>query len=98
MGRKPILPSKVRATSKITYDVVYSDDLGKDVWGEAESAPKKQIRIRNGQSRKQLIMTFCHEVFHILEYEYKIKIPHSLIHELEEPIYRMLKLNGWLKK
>lgn len=98
MARKVVLPSKVRITGKVSYEVIYCDDLGKDTLAECRSAPLKQIALRNNLSNKELIKSFLHEVLHCIEFEYNISIPHKTIHDMEEGIYKILKLNGWLKR
>ena len=98
MRRKPTLPSRVRIKRDITYDIVYSDDLGADTIAECRPEPLRQIAIKNNLSNKELIKSFLHELLHAIEFEHDLKISHSLVHELEEPIYKVLILNGWIKK
>jgi hypothetical protein len=56
----------------------------------------RQIVIRNDLSKRALVETLLHELLHAVEYEYKLPIPHQLIHKLEKPLLRILLLNGWI--
>lgn len=42
-----------------------------------------------GLSAKERFETFVHETLHAVEFEYKIKIPHRLIYDLEAPLARL---------
>jgi hypothetical protein len=70
-----------------SHEDAEKDDLGVCVWDD------KLIWISVRQSREQLICSFIHEVFHAIEYEYKIKIPHGIIYALEKPIRCFLRDN-----
>ena len=63
-------------------------------YGETD-VEAKTITIRMGLSPKKMRLTLIHEVFHAIEEEYGIAIPHFLIYLLEEPIDKILTLNGW---
>lgn len=53
--------------------------------------PSEQtIYIRLGQTQEERLKTFLHELLHAIEYEYKIVMPHRLIHRLEDPLARFL--------
>lgn len=40
--------------------------------------------------------TFIHEVFHAIEFEWKLPIPHKLIYRLEKIVTQIFKWNGWV--
>ncbi len=52
------------------------------------------IYIKMGQTPAERFKTFAHEVAHSITYEYGIKEDHRVIHQLEEPILRLLVDNG----
>ena len=92
------IPTKVRITSKITYEVVWTDLIGNDpkTLGECRM-DSRQILLKNGQSKTEAEKTFLHECLHAVEFESGISIPHNTVEVLEKGLYRVLKLNGWLK-
>lgn len=91
------LPSKVRIKPKVSYQVVWSDCVAgnTEIRGLCEQG-KRQITILTGMSPQLTTETFIHEVFHALEFEYEIEIPHKSIHLLEGAVLKLLKLNKWL--
>jgi|GEM_PF-2937288 len=66
---------------------------GDDTAGQCDG-DQKEILIDSGQSKREKAKTLIHEILHAFEYEYNIKIPHKLIYQLEEPIYRFL-VDNW---
>ena len=46
----------------------------------------KKIVIRLGQSKRDVLTTFIHEVLHAFEYEYGFPMEHKLVYELENAI------------
>jgi hypothetical protein len=40
--------------------------------------------------------TLIHEVIHAIEFEWNQPIPHKITYTLEEGIWKILKLNGWI--
>jgi len=51
------------------------------------------IFIKLGQGRSETLSTFVHELFHLLEFEYDIEIPHKLITKLEVPVRDLILEN-----
>lgn len=51
---------------------------------------EQAIYIKMGQSPEERLKTFLHELLHVFEWEYKLEIPHKLIHGLEDPFARFL--------
>lgn len=94
------IPARIRITSRDTYEIVYikafkdEDQLG-ECRGETDEEPKQIVLL---ESLKPTIRAkiFIHELIHAICFEYGVKIPHSVIHELEEPIYSILKLNKFI--
>jgi len=63
------------------------DDIG--TLGLCDSG-EKVITIKLGQSRADTLLTFIHELFHCLEFEYHFDINHKTIHKLEKPVAALL--------
>ena len=64
---------------------------GEDPFTSGLCDPSEQtIYIKMGQSPEERLKTFLHELLHIFEAEYKIDIPHRLVHRLEDPFARFL--------
>ena len=55
---------------------------------------EKEIMVDSSLSKREKAKTLIHEILHSFEYEYNIKIPHKLVYQLEEPIYRLL-VDNW---
>lgn len=92
------IPTSIRIKSKIKYEVVWTDLIGGNEKTLAECRyDSKQIVIKNGQSDTDKLKAFIHEVFHAIEFEYRIPIPHKIIYLLEHAIFKIIKLNGWLE-
>lgn len=91
------IPSQVRITSKISYEVVYTDQF-KDPKVVGESRPGfPQIAIQNGLSNTETVKTFIHEVLHAIATENDFTLTENQVLALEDGIYRVLRLNKWLK-
>lgn len=56
-----------------------------EIFGMADD-DNKEILIKRGLGRYETLKTLIHEVLHTFEFEYRLKIEHSLIYRLEEPI------------
>jgi hypothetical protein len=56
----------------------------------------KQICLKKNQSDSEILKTLIHEMFHAMEFEYKIQLPHKAIYGLEDAVYKILKLNKWI--
>lgn len=89
------IPTTIRITSKVKYHVVWADIIGENEDTLAECRyEEKQIIIKTGQSETENWKCFIHEVFHALEFEYRIPIPHKIVYLLEEAVFKLIKLNG----
>lgn len=91
------VPDSVRVTAKIRYRVSWVkrfDDPRQ--YGEIDF-DSKVIFIKSGMSERKTLEAFTHELLHAIEHEYSIPIPHAVVHQLEAPIVRVLKLNKWVK-
>jgi len=94
------LPKKFRVTSKVSYLIAYVQSIdseeGTKTYGYCDPNTK-QIILSMDQSETEMMKTFIHECFHSIEEEYGVKVPHKVVHILEVAIFKVLKLNGWLK-
>ena len=95
-----LIPSHVRITSKVTYEIVWCDEFFKDAkqlgecWFEG-----KQIKINKNQSPTEAYATFLHEVAHALSFETPgLNLTEKQVQKLEKGLFRILKLNGILEK
>ncbi len=93
-------PTRIRITAKVAYDVLWVDGFESDTEDEMVRGvcdhETKQIVLRNGLRPMWILRTFIHEVFHAVEHEYDIAIPHKTIYKLERAFEKVLKLNRWI--
>lgn len=54
---------------------------------------KYTIKIRAGMSRAETFRTMIHEVLHVLEFSWPIKLKHKTVYKLEEAIFSLLMDN-----
>jgi len=96
-----LILSKLRVKKDVDYEVLYVpsfNDIGdKKTYGECRYTDK-QIIVALDQTPTDMVKTLIHESFHAICEENQINIPHKAIHQLEDAIYRVLKLNKWIKK
>jgi hypothetical protein len=55
---------------------------------------EKCLYIKLGQSRREILETFIHELLHAMEDEYEFNIPHKVVGELEKPLADFLIQNA----
>lgn len=92
---KELIPSKVRVTSKVAYEVLFTDAFP-NINQAGECRPtEKQIIIENGQSDTETWSTFLHEVAHSWSFEYGEKAPltETQVLWLEKAMKNFLRLN-----
>lgn len=94
------IPHKVQIKSDVFYYVVYVDKFDDpDQYGYCIDAKPphepgaRTIMILNSLSKKEKLETFCHELLHAIEFEFKIKIPHQLIYKLQMPLAQLFLQN-----
>ncbi len=88
------IPSRIRITGRVSYEVLYSDVIKNDPHCMGMCDPNtRQIIIKNGMSEAKQIKTLVHELLHSIEFESKTPIPHKVTYALEAGIYKVLKLN-----
>lgn len=92
-----MLPNQIRIKSKISYEIVYQDEIKNDPDCVGLCDPNnRHIYIKNGLSKTELRKTLLHELCHAWCFEYHINIPHESIYKLEEAILKTLTLNKWI--
>jgi len=81
----------VKFVRKIEIPTILADE---DYVHFGECCPSDlEIRILQGIGRKESFDTLVHEMFHAIEISWDIKIPHSIIYLLEEPMREFLLAN-----
>jgi hypothetical protein len=91
------IPSRVRIKSKVFYNIVWQETIADDAECLGLCDPgTRTIFLKLNQAESEVIKTFIHEMIHALEAEYQTPIPHRIVYTLEEGIFRVLKLNGFI--
>lgn len=85
-------PKEIYCTNEV-YRLLFVKDL--PGYGVTDWA-KKTIKIKKGISPRETFKTFVHEVLHVIEFEYGIKIKHKTIYALEPAIVEVILDNGFL--
>jgi hypothetical protein len=90
------LPSRVRITQRIAYEVVYVETFqNPNVLGECRF-DSKQIVIKSGQSPRETRKTLIHEIYHAMSFETpKLNLTEAQVLALEKATDRVLRLNDW---
>jgi len=89
------IPSHIKIKNKVTYEVVTIKKF-KDDQTLGECRPEtRQIVIKEGQSDKETIKCFLHEVMHCVAIERGIELSHKSIYELEDALYYLIFHNKW---
>lgn len=57
--------------------------------GETD-AVKRTIKIRSGMSPNEIFRTAIHELLHLIEFEWPIKLSHKLVYKLEKAIFQLI--------
>ena len=83
---------------KAKYEVCWIDDFkdGKTL-GETRFNHPKQILIKNGQSSKEAVSTYFHEVLHAVSEEFEVGLTEEQVLKLEKAIPWVLKPGNLLK-
>lgn len=92
------IPHKLEIKPGVFYYIAFvskfddPNQLGNCADGQ-ETVGGRTILIHKEISPAEQYEIFCHEVLHALEFEYKIKLPHKLIYELQGPLAFLLLNN-----
>lgn len=91
------IPSSIRITKRIKYEVVYQDEIKEDPECLGYSDPvTRLIHLKKDQTKQEEIETFFHELTHAICKEYSININHKEIYKIEKAIYKFLTLNKFI--
>jgi len=94
---KKRINNRIQITRKIFYEVLYIEDFrGGETLGEMRP-DTKQIVIKSGQSPKNTVVTYIHELLHAISEEYEVQLTETQILKLERAIYYILKENNVFK-
>jgi len=93
------IPPKIKITKRVSYEILWVQEFHDCQHTLGECRPEeKQIVLKVGQTTDELLKTLIHEIFHAMCFENRrLKLKHTDIYELEDPIFNLLKLNGLLK-
>ena len=88
------LPSKFRIKARVSYEVLFADEIRNHPECVGISDPNtRQVIFKKVQSDTSLLQSAIHEVLHCFEYEYDIKLSHESVYKLEEAIFKFITLN-----
>lgn len=95
-----LIPTHIRITQKVTYEVVYVEDFKGEQYTYGECRPdQKQIVLNKNQPPTELFKTFLHETLHAISFETKdLALTEKQVMALEKGLFRLLKLNNLLKE
>ncbi len=92
-----MIPDRVQLKARSVYEVLWVDDFadGKTL---GEMRPDtKQIIIKKGQTAKDTVTTYLHEILHSISEETGAKLTETQILKLEPAFYYILKKGNILK-
>jgi len=85
------IPPSVHTGKKDRFEVVYVDSfLNSDHVGETRFDPK-QIALKTGQTERELVLTYLHEVFHAVDHTHQIGLTETQVRKLERALIPILK-------
>lgn len=92
------IPSEVRIKRGVYYSIKWQEVIEGDADCLGLCDPAEQvITLKLGMSETETAKTFLHEVLHACSDEWEFDLPHKTVYALEEAIYKLLKLNKWIK-
>lgn len=92
------IPLQIKTSKKDVYDIVFVKDfLDGNTLGETRFHTK-QIALLLGQSPKQTIHTYLHEILHAISDTYDAKLTETQILALEKAIDFVLRKNNIFKE
>lgn len=94
---KDQIPHQIQLNAKSLYEILWVDNFsdGKTL---GEMRPDvKQIVIKTGQTPKNTVITYLHEVIHSISNEFDIGLTENQVLKCEKAIYYLLKKNNIFK-
>jgi len=88
------IPSRVRITTKISYEVVWVDTFDCPKTLAECRYTDKQIAIKKGLSLSLTEKCFIHEVTHAIDFETKLGLTHKQIYRLDSILHKFMRLNN----
>ncbi len=89
------IPPSVHTGKKDRFEVVWVDGFpaskdGRVVQGETRFDPK-QIALRLGQTEREAVLTYLHEVIHAVDFTHSIGLTETQVQKLERALIPILK-------
>jgi uncharacterized protein YpuA (DUF1002 family) len=89
------LPSRIRITSKISYELVFIERFENDESCVGETRfDVKQIVIKKNEPVTETVKTIIHEIFHAISEEYNIQLTENQVKALEKGLFTVLRINN----
>ncbi len=88
------IPHKIQVTRKVFYELLWSPEIvgGEDCYGVTR-LDSKQIVLLTGQTPRNMVHTYIHEVVHAFSEEYNIGLTETQVRKIESALHYLLK-NG----
>jgi predicted GTPase len=87
------IPHKVQVTAKVAYSILWATKeihRAEDCYGVTH-LDTKQIILTQGQTPKEAVHTYLHEILHSFSEEYDIGLTESQVRKCERALYYILK-------
>jgi hypothetical protein len=85
------IPHVVHTGKKDRFEIVYVDSFPvPDIVGETRFDPK-QIALKIGQTERELVLTYLHEIIHAVDFTHKIGLTETQVQKLERALIPVLK-------
>ncbi len=82
-----------------TYEILWTESFkDKEQVGESRFSDEKQILIKIGQSNKESVHTYFHEVLHAISEEYNVNLTEKQVQNMEKALKDLIKDNNLWKK
>lgn len=92
------IPPQIKIGKSI-FEILWIDQFkDKEQVGESRFSEEKQIIIKIGQSNKETVHTYFHEVLHAISEEYNVNLTEKQVLNLEKALKDLIKDNNLWKK
>lgn len=93
------IPSRIKI-GKSVYQILWVDEFPKDKrqLGETNFHGDKRIIIKLGQSNKEAVHTYWHEVLHAISEEFDVGLTEKQVLRLEKSLSSVIKSDNLFKK